>query len=192
MIKVFIGGSRKVSRLSVEVRQRLERIIKKDLHVLIGDANGADKAVQQYFQERNYNQVEVFCMEGVCRNNLGGWPTRSISALNSKRDFSYYSTKDKVMADEASVGFMIWDGKSIGTLANVFRLISQNKKVVIYTVTSKQFINLKDKADWDVFLSPDGNELRKKVERKAFIEGLKQQKPVQLNLFSQNRDGLPV
>jgi hypothetical protein len=190
MIKVFIGGSRKVSRLSAEVRQRLDRIISKGLPVLIGDANGVDKAVQQYFQERNYNQVEVFCMEGVCRNNLGGWPTRSISTLNSKRDFSYYSTKDKVMADEASVGFMIWDGKSIGTLANVFRLISQNKKVVLYTVTSKQFLNLKDKADWDVFLSPAGNELRKKVERYAFIEGGQHQKPIQLNLFSTDR--LPV
>ncbi|HLP58792.1 MAG TPA: hypothetical protein VK186_08185, partial [Candidatus Deferrimicrobium sp.] len=110
----------------------------KGLFVLIGDANGVDKTVQQYFQEHNYNLVEVFCMEGACRN-IGGWPTRSISALSSKKDFSYYSSKDKVMADEASVGFMIWDGKSIGTLTNVFRLISQNKKVVIYTVPAKQF-----------------------------------------------------
>ncbi len=184
MIKVFIGGSRKVSHLSVEVRQRLDRVIEKCLPVLIGDANGVDKAVQQYFQEHNYNQVEVFCMEGVCRNNIGGWPARSISALNSKRDFSYYSTKDKVMADEASVGFMIWDGKSIGTLTNVFRLISQNKKVVIYNVPTKQFSNLKDKADWDVFLSTAVSDLREQVERGTFIEGRRRQKQIQPNLFS--------
>ncbi|MCX6583250.1 MAG: hypothetical protein NT166_23995 [Candidatus Aminicenantes bacterium] len=187
MIKVFIGGSRKVSRLSAEVRQRLDRIIKKGFPVLIGDANGVDKVVQQYFHEHNYNQVEVFCMEGVCRNNLGGWPTRSISAVNRKRDFSYYSSKDRVMADDASVGFMIWDGKSKGTLTNVFRLISQNKKVVIYTAPSKQFSDLKNKADWDVFLSSSGNDLGKQVERRAFIEGRKSQSPVQLNLFSANR-----
>jgi len=126
-------------------------------------------------------------MEGVCRNNVGGWPTRSISALNRKRDFSYYSSKDRVMADEASVGFMIWDGKSKGTLTSVFRLISQNKKVVIYTAPSKQFSDLKNKADWDVFLSSSGNDLRKQVERGAFIEGRKRQSPVQLNLFSANR-----
>ena len=179
-----------MSRLSAGVRQRLDRVIKKDLAVLIGDANGVDKLVQQYFQECNYNQVEVFYMEGVCRNNLGGWPTRPISALNSRRDFSYYSTKDKAMADEASVGFMIWDGKSIGTLTNVFRLISQNKKVVVYTVTSKQFSNLKDKADWDVFFPPSGNKLREKVERRVIIEGRKHKKSIQLNLFSSNR--LPV
>lgn len=176
-----------MSRLSAEVRQRLDRIIKKGFPVLIGDANGVDKVVQQYFHEHNYNQVEVFCMEGVCRNNLGGWPTRSISAVNRKRDFSYYSSKDRVMADDASVGFMIWDGKSKGTLTNVFRLISQNKKVVIYTAPSKQFSDLKNKADWDVFLSSSGNDLGKQVERRAFIEGRKSQSPVQLNLFSANR-----
>lgn len=160
MIKVFIGGSRKVTHLSPEVRKRLDRIIKKGHPVLIGDANGADKAVQEYFKEHNYNRIEVFCMEGVCRNNLGDWPTRSISARSSKKDFNYYSSKDKIMADEASIGFMIWDGKSMGTLTNVFRIISQNKKVVIYTVPLKKFSNLKNKEDLDVFLSSSGNDLR--------------------------------
>lgn len=187
MIKVFIGGSRKIIYLSPEVQQRLDRIIKKGHPVLIGDANGVDKAVQKYFKERNYNKIEVFCMEGVCRNNLGGWPIRSISVRTSKKDFSYYSSKDKEMANEASIGFMIWDGKSIGTLANVFRLISQKKKVVIYTVPFKRFSDLKNKAELDAFLSKLGNDLPKKIERKAFIEDQNCQTPTQLNLFSTNR-----
>jgi adenine-specific DNA-methyltransferase len=37
------------------------------------------------------------------------------------------------------VGLMIWDGKSIGTLLNVFRLLSQKKEVVVYTVPEKRF-----------------------------------------------------
>lgn len=194
MSKVFIGGSRKVTQLSPEVQQRLDRIIKRGYPVLIGDANGADKAVQKYFQEHNYNKVEVFCMEGVCRNNIGGWPSRSITARSSKKDFSYYSSKDKIMADEASIGFMIWDGKSIGTLANVFRLISQSKKVVIYTVPLKKFSDLKNKADLDVFLSSSGNDLRKQVEKESVIEARTHQTPIQLNLFPTNRlpDHLPV
>ncbi|HLP47954.1 MAG TPA: hypothetical protein VK469_18565 [Candidatus Kapabacteria bacterium] len=50
--------------------------------------------------------------------------------------------KDKVMADEATVGFMIWDGKSIGTLTNVFRLISQNKKVIILYSADKAVLRV--------------------------------------------------
>jgi len=187
MTKVFIGGSRKVSRLSAEVQQRLDRVINKCLPVLIGDANGVDKAVQQYLKERKYAQVEVFCMEGECRNNLGDWPTRSISALNNKRDFSYFTTKDKVMAEEASVGFMIWDGKSIGTLTNIFRLIDRNKKVVVYTVPSKQFSDLKDTASWVTFLSSYGIDLREVVEREAASEVRKHKEPLQRTLFSTNR-----
>ena len=73
MTKVFIGGSRKIGRLGPEVRQRLDRIIEKKIQVLIGDANGADKAVQMYLRSRGYYRVQVFCMDGVCRNNVGGW-----------------------------------------------------------------------------------------------------------------------
>lgn len=46
MRKVFIGGSRRVSRLHADVRRRLDRIVEKRLPVLAGDANGADKAHQ--------------------------------------------------------------------------------------------------------------------------------------------------
>ena len=46
-MKVFVGGSRHVSRLNERVRERLDKIIQKRLPILIGDASGADKAVQQ-------------------------------------------------------------------------------------------------------------------------------------------------
>ncbi len=186
MMKVFIGGSRKVSRLSTEVRRRLDQMIDKRLPVIIGDANGVDRAVQQYFQERQYDQVEVFCMGGACRNNLGNWPIRSVSAHSKRKDFSYYSTKDQAMAEEASFGFMIWDGKSIGTLTNVYRLICQNKKVVIFTASLKRFSELKDKAAWDTFVSSSWDELREQIEKAVVAEERKHQTPVQLDLFSTN------
>ena len=65
MKKVFIGGSRRVSRLNPEIRRRLDRIIEKGLEVLVGDANGADKAVQRHFKERGYCNVHVFCTSSV-------------------------------------------------------------------------------------------------------------------------------
>jgi hypothetical protein len=154
MTKVFIGGSRRVNRLSDKVRQRLDEIIKKQLPVVIGDANGADKAVQQYFHRRGYTRVEVFCTEGRCRNNLGQWAVRPVAApRRNGRDFEYYAAKDRQMAQEASVGFMLWDAKSRGTLANVLHLINLGKKAVVYVSPSLQFIAVRNPAECREFLS---------------------------------------
>ena len=151
-MKVFIGGSRRVSRLDEQVKGRLDEIIRKHLPVIIGDAKGADRAVQDYFRQRAYEQVEVFCTEGRCRNNAGNWKIRPVPApAGRKRDFEYYAAKDHVMADQSSIGFMLWDGKSRGTLANVLRLIEQGKKVVVYLASSKQFTTLRNMSDWDQF-----------------------------------------
>ena len=43
MTKVFIAGSRKLSRLSPEVKARIDTMIEKGFTILIGDANGAPK-----------------------------------------------------------------------------------------------------------------------------------------------------
>jgi hypothetical protein len=141
-----------VSRLDDQVRGRLDEIIRKQLPVIIGDANGIDKAVQDYFRQRAYEQVEVFCTEGRCRNNMGNWKVRPVPAPAGRRhDFEYYAAKDRLMADEGSIGFMLWDGKSRGTLANVLRLIEQGKKVVVYLAAVKQFTTLRNMDDWDQF-----------------------------------------
>jgi len=152
MMKVFIGGSRRVSRLDEQVRGRLDEIIRKQLPVIIGDANGADRAVQDYFRTCGYEQVEIFCTEGRCRNNVGKWKIRPVPApAGRKHDFEYYAAKDRLMAEEGSIGFMLWDGKSRGTLANVLRLMEQGKKVVVYLAPSKQFTTLRNMNDWDQF-----------------------------------------
>jgi len=165
MTKVFIGGSRRISRLNVEVRRRIDRIIEQGFAVVVGDANGADKAVQKYLQSRGYEKVEVFCSGGECRNNLGRWPVRAVASLQARKDFDYYAAKDEQMAQEASVGFMIWDGKSAGTLANAARLLRQNKKVVVYATPAKRFLTLKEETEWEHLASTCGRDLREKVLR---------------------------
>jgi hypothetical protein len=52
MVSVFVAGSRALSRLNPQLRERLDNIIRQNLTVLIGDANGADKAVQGYLAKR--------------------------------------------------------------------------------------------------------------------------------------------
>jgi len=113
------------------VRTRVDRIVDQKLRVLIGDANGADKAVQRHLAERRYAGVEVFCADRVPRNDLGGWTVRVVTPLGTRRDFQYYAAKDRAMAAEASVGLMLWDGESHGTLMNVMRLAAAGKPVVV-------------------------------------------------------------
>lgn len=141
--KVFIAGSRRLSRLNSEVRERIDKIVEKGFTVIVGDANGADRAVQQYLNLKDYPNVIVFCMEGVCRNNVGKWPARTIAAAHpARRDFAYYSTKDRAMAAEADYGLMLWDGESRGTLTNVVHLVRQGKPVVVYMAPDKSFQTL--------------------------------------------------
>jgi hypothetical protein len=142
--KVFIAGSRRLARLNNDVRRRLDKIMEKGLTVILGDANGADKAVQQYLSGKNYAHVVVFCMQGGCRNNLGGWPTRTITAADPRRrDFAYYSTKDRAMAREAEYGLMLWDGRSRGTLTNIVHLVRESKPVVVYVAPENSFYTLR-------------------------------------------------
>jgi len=111
---VFIGGSRAVSRLNDTIREQLENRIERGCQILIGDANGADRAVQQYFADRGYRNVTVFSADS-CRNNIGGWPQRKVHRDRPRRDFAYYAAKDVAMAQAAKCGVMLWDGKSKGT-----------------------------------------------------------------------------
>jgi hypothetical protein len=71
---VFVAGSRQISRLPAEVRSRLDTMIEKGFQILVGDANGADKAVQRYLADKSYPNVLVHCMKDHCRNNVGSWP----------------------------------------------------------------------------------------------------------------------
>ena len=163
-MKIFIGGSRRITKLDPDVRRRLDTILAKNLPIVIGDANGADKAVQQYLVAKNYQQVEVFCSGTRCRNNIGNWPTRPVSVNSSRRDFDFYAAKDVQMAKESASGLMIWDGKSAGTLMNVMRLIKQNKTVAIFEAPAGRFQELKSESEWNDLLSGCSSEVRLRIE----------------------------
>jgi adenine-specific DNA-methyltransferase len=57
MGKAFFGGSRRMGRLSQAVRERTDNVIANGYLTLLGDANGADKAMQRYLAEKNYRNV---------------------------------------------------------------------------------------------------------------------------------------
>ena len=170
MAAVFIGGSRAVSRLNAVIRDQLDNLINHRSAILVGDANGADKAVQGYFADRGYRDVCVYCMDS-CRNNLGEWPTRPQRSPNSaKRDFEYYSTKDRAMARDANCGVMLWDGKSRGTLNNAVNLLSDRKKVLLYFSPKKVFHKLSTIEDLHVLLqSCDKRDVDQALRRSGLV-----------------------
>ena len=92
MTTVFIGGSRRITRLNDTIRYTADNIMRQRFAIVIGDANGADKAVQSYLAEKAYRDVIVYCMGDHCRNNVGSWPVEQIYADNQLKDFAYYTT----------------------------------------------------------------------------------------------------
>jgi hypothetical protein len=164
MKKVFLSGSRRLTQLSSEVSQRLAEMIRRELTILVGDANGADKAIQRYFAEQRYPRVIVFCTAGQCRNNVGGWPIRVVDAPHRARDFAFFTAKDAAMADEADVGLALWDGKSSGTIVNVARLVARHKPAVVYVAPANTFATLKSPDDLVSLLSTADVDVRVRAE----------------------------
>jgi hypothetical protein len=152
MSTVFIGGSRRIGRLNEVIRARLDNIVERGLQVVIGDANGSDRAVQAYLAQRGHRDVVVYCMGESCRNNLGRWNVQALEA-SGERGFDYYALKDAQMARNADCGFMIWDGKSKGTLLNVQRLLRAGKPVVIYFAPDRECMTVRTLDDLRALLA---------------------------------------
>lgn len=167
MNMVFIAGSRHVSRLSAQVKERLNNVIKSGHHVVVGDANGADKAVEKHLSEAGYDKVTVFCSGDQPRNNLGHWRTHNVTPPKSAKGFQFYAAKDREMAREADFGLMIWDSKSAGTVLNVLRLVRAGKIAMLINVPHKTTLNIKSPSQWNEFLLRCSPGLRADLRERA-------------------------
>lgn len=169
MRKVFIGGSIKLSKINKDIRQRIDNIINNKYTILIGDANGIDKSVQQYLHTRNYINVVVFCSGNQCRNNIGQWNEKHIEADSALKGRNLYTLKDIEMAKDADFGMMIWDGKSSGTFNNIKNLINLNKKLLLYLIPKKQFYTITNINELESIVS-------EKFEKKLFLDFIQKSK----------------
>jgi hypothetical protein len=167
MTTIFIGGSREVTRLPQDVQSRLDEIINKDHRVVLGDANGADKAVQEYLADQKFKNVTLFCSGDAPRNNVGRWPIHPVTADSQTKDYEFFAAKDREMARRADFGLMIWDGKSPGTLLNLVRLLQERKIAVLYNVPQKQTLNFKTADQLRLFYRECQQSIRKNIEKRA-------------------------
>ncbi len=147
MTSVFLSGSRALSRLNDVIRMRLDNMTNNGLHIMVGDANGADKAMQTFLADKGYETVSVYCSGNHCRNNVGDWATVNVSVDPKLKGRAFYTQKDREMAKEADYGFVLWDGKSAGSVSNMFQLMKDDKKIVVYFSPEKEFYTIKKEAD---------------------------------------------
>ena len=129
---VFIGGSISIKSLDNKIKEKLDSIIDKGYKVVIGDANGVDSLVQGYLNDKGYRDVVVYYTNDKCRNNIGNWESKSVESDRSLPAYLMYQAKDKAMSEVCDIGFMLWDGVSRGTKANIERLASLGKGCVVF------------------------------------------------------------
>ena len=182
MTCVVLGGSRHISKLNDEIRQRLDRIVAQQFRIVVGDANGADKALQRDLADRAYKNVEVYFSGATFRNNLGSWESRSVIAKARPGTFEFYAAKDQAMAEVATVGFMLWDGVSVGTMLNVWRLMRKQKSSLVYVQSTRNFVQVRGRDEWRALLDLASVDAREDIERRIRGETKADPKP-ELPLF---------
>lgn len=132
-IKIFIGGSKQIGKLSESVKRKIAELSRCG-EILVGDCNGVDLAVQKYLHSIGDCNVTVYCSGSSPRNNVGGW---RVVALNEQKlkGAEFYRLKDIRMAQDADYGFMIWNGVSKGTQQNIDTLRKLMKSVEVVRET---------------------------------------------------------
>jgi hypothetical protein len=166
MTTVFLSGSRKIGRIGDEIRQRIDKMVANDLAVVTGDANGADKAMQGYLAELKYRNVTIYFVGDEPRNNVGRWPTKNIAASERLSGRDFYAQKDLAMAKIADFGFVLWDGKSSGSVQNMVWLLAEGKKAVVYLSPEGRFHNIKTQDELVRLLMTCEDDVLDELERK--------------------------
>ncbi len=137
---VFISGSMNISHLDDNVKRSFDRIIDHNLPVLVGDAPGIDTLVQEYFNSRNYYNVTVYSIFHSPRNLASS--NFTIKKIDPKqyKGRKAQEEKDKAMTNDSSYSFVIWNGKSKGSLNNILRSLEKNQKLKVYYLPQKRFL----------------------------------------------------
>ncbi|WP_288831387.1 hypothetical protein [uncultured Corynebacterium sp.] len=145
---VFVGGS----RIGVEtlmqrrkVAEALDQFAQAGYSILVGDANGADRFVQEHYARLGYDNVTVYHSAQQPRNLVDpSWKVVAVGTESGLKGRELMTLKDEAMASESDAAFMIWDdfhktrfGKwavSSGTLNNMINTVIQDNLLLVYYV----------------------------------------------------------
>lgn len=171
MTTVFIAGSIKIKNLHESFVERISKIVSDQLNVIVGDANGADTAIQMELDRQSADNVMIYCTNEYPRNNVGSWNFRQVHTLAHTGTRAFFTAKDIEMANVADFGLMLWDKASTGTLSNVFELIKNKKKCVVFLNKEQRFINVRNSNDINTLISTMSDPALRQAERKIGVRG---------------------
>lgn len=136
MKSVFISGSIAIKELPNEVIESFDKIISQNIHVYVGDADGIDLLTQNYFASKNYTNITVCTIKeqprSLASNHFNIKQVNYDKNLKSHREQQTF--KDSYMTIHTDYSFVIWDGKSKGSFANIKRTFDQEKKLKVYYI----------------------------------------------------------
>lgn len=140
--KVFISGSISVKKLNQEIIENLKNIMSKNYHILVGDASGIDTLVQDYCLKNNYFDVTVYSITSIPRYKASHkFSICTIEVSNEiKKERERQSFKDIAMSDESDFCFVVWDGKSKGSYANILRAIESKKFIKVFYIQENKVL----------------------------------------------------
>lgn len=179
--KVFVSGSSKTQdktsgyyrrKLPKNVRNELDQKIKNGDTIIVGDAPGIDRQVQDYLKKKRYKNVEVYS-PGTESRYLADkkWKNNLIDAPEFEPGSpEWLAKKDKVMQKVADEGIaVILDNGSQATKNNINQLLTDNKEVSIYELSragKKQDYKLNpDDVSYIKTLNSDIKEFKKNVPK---------------------------
>ncbi len=151
MKRCFISGSMSIRKLPQPVITYLDKIIRKEHIVLVGDAPGVDRLVQEYCCFRGYYNVVVYSVLEPPRNYLSNrFRLNVVNVPERVKGAAMQQEKDKVMTEDSDYSFVVWDGRSKGSYANILRSIRVGKPVDVYLVREKRFIGHRQIREEDI------------------------------------------
>ena len=153
LLKMFISGSIANNTIPDEVIKSVDVSMDKNYVILVGDAKGVDKNIQDLLKINNYSNVNIYHIGNKPRNLADkNWKQFKVIIDDSnpklfkdgKFTRSAQMIKDKRMVSEADFGLVIWQDVSTnrfgnvqvskGSLNNIYNLLKMGKPVGLYFV----------------------------------------------------------
>ena len=148
----FVSGSSKTQdksspyyhrKLTRNIRKELDSEMKAGNKIIVGDAPGIDRQVQDYLKKKKYKKVEVYSPGKRSRYLADkSWKNHLIDDPKHKpMSPEWLANKDKAMAKAADKGIaVILDQGSGATRNNIKRLQDSNKDISVYQINPKNII----------------------------------------------------
>ena len=128
-MKIFISGSKSISKLPDLAKIFIDQFIENIDEILVGDCYGVDAAVQMYLDSKGYRNVTIYCSGETPRNNYvtGAKVHSCAEAAKGLTGSTFQYVKDIQMTQDCDQALMVWDGKSKGTGENIRRIKEMGK-----------------------------------------------------------------